>query len=276
MKKENKPKVDKEYKWWGIGAIIGGLILMYFTNIIVGAIVLMFGIVTLILRKDWNLLVIGILVILLGGTYFIDELMSKQSFSYISVILILIGVYALIRYYKSGEKEVSNKKKLLIIGLVLLVLIMLVSTFLFESTISTENIKIKIYGEYFTSNDSLYSEYSLNKGLADGTYTTEYAYNELTKIEKEINESETKINEASKYSLITYIRWSGFSERKEYTEIYPNGYRSMIDFERTLISAGAFEEKCDSSGCNDGWCKVEGTDYCCPKPNMKIVDGYCY
>jgi len=27
--------------------------------------------------------------------------------------------------------------------------------------------------------------------------------------------------------------------------------------------------------CDEGWYEVEGTDFCCPEPNMEIVDGYC-
>ncbi len=27
--------------------------------------------------------------------------------------------------------------------------------------------------------------------------------------------------------------------------------------------------------CANGWYPVEGTDYCCPEPDMEIVDGYC-
>jgi hypothetical protein len=27
--------------------------------------------------------------------------------------------------------------------------------------------------------------------------------------------------------------------------------------------------------CEEGWFEVEGTDFCCPEPNMEIVDGYC-
>jgi hypothetical protein len=28
--------------------------------------------------------------------------------------------------------------------------------------------------------------------------------------------------------------------------------------------------------CEDGWYKVEGSDFCCPEPGMEIIDGYCY
>lgn len=27
--------------------------------------------------------------------------------------------------------------------------------------------------------------------------------------------------------------------------------------------------------CDEGWYEVEGTDFCCPEPNMEIIDGYC-
>ena len=94
-----------------------------------------------------------------------SAMMIEEHFPYIALLQILIGVYALIQYYESDEKEVSGKKKIAIIGIVLLALIVLVSTFFSEATISTEEARLESYGEYFTSNDSIYSAYFLNKGL---------------------------------------------------------------------------------------------------------------
>ncbi len=271
-----KPDIKKVCMWWGVGLIILGMLIMYSANIIIGAIVLMVGVISIVLRKDWNLALIGALIVLLGGTNIIDAVMIEQHFSYIGLAQILLGIFALKQYYTSDKKEVSNKKKIIIIGIVLLVLIILIPTFFSEVIINTEEAKLKVYGEYFISNDSIYSEYSLNKGLESGTYSLEFANNQLTEIEKEVNESEMKINEASKYSLITYTRWSSLNERKEYEEIFPKGYRDNIAFERKLIEAGVFTNKCiDTTGCANGWCKVKGTDFCCPRANMEIIDGHC-
>lgn len=229
-----KEDVNKKYKLWGIGLIIWGLIFIYGINIIIGAIILMMGVITLVLRKDWNLALIGFLIILLGGTKIIDGVMIEQSFSYFGLVLILLGAYSLKQYYNSNGKDISNMKKMLLIGIVLLTLILLILTFFSESTINTEEIKIKIYSEKLTSQEV--GSYSwLAKEVESGEVTLEYAYNILSEDEKIVNESERKIDEASKYSLVTYTRWSSLGERREYNRIYPDGFRSSLPLERTLM-----------------------------------------
>ncbi|MBS3076696.1 hypothetical protein J4233_00315 [Candidatus Pacearchaeota archaeon] len=276
LKTKAKPNLKENCKWWGIGLIVAGIILIYFTSMIVGAVLLMLGVVSLVIRKDWNLAIIGAIIILWGEANLMSAMMIEEHFPYIALLQILIGVYALIQYYESDEKEVSGKKKIAIIGIVLLALIVLVSTFFSEATISTEEARLESYGEYFTSNDSIYSAYFLNKGLESGTYSLEYAYNQLSEIENGVNECERKINEALKYSLVTYTGWGGVSKREEYERIYPESYRGSLDLERDLIEAGVFTNKClDTTGCENGWCKVEGTNYCCPRRNMEIVNGRC-
>ncbi len=278
MKKEDKTKLDieKKCKSWGIVVIIGGLLTMYFSNMIVGAIILFIGVVTIILRKDWNLAVIGTLIILLGGVRLIDVIVYDffgMMYGLFSIILIVGGVYALVKYYKTGA---TNIKKNILIVITILSLVILVGTFISEGKISFEEAMMENYGEFFTGNDTYYNEYALNVGLEDGTYTIEHVYEVLDELEKNINESEAIMLEASKYSLLTYVRWSSLSERNEYTTIYPESYRSSINMERNLIEAGVFTNKClDTTGCENGWCKVEGTEYCCPRRNMEIVNGRC-
>ncbi len=278
MKKEDKTKLDieKECKSWGIVVIIGGLLTMYFSNMIVGAIILFSGVVTIILRKDWNLAVIGTLIILLGGVRLIDVIVYDffgMMYGLFSIILIVGGVYALVEYYKTGA---TNIKKNILIVITILSLVILVGTFISEGKISFEEAMMENYGEFFTGNDTYYNEYALNVGLEDGTYTIEHVHEVLDELEKNINESEAIMLEASKYSLLTYVRWSSLSERNEYTTIYPESYRSSINMERNLIEAGVFTNKClDTTGCENGWCKVEGTEYCCPRRNMEIVNGRC-
>jgi len=272
---ETKSDINKGCKWWGIGIIILGILMIYFSNMIVGAIFLFVGIVTIILKQDWNLLLIGTLIILLGGVRLIDVVIYDvfgMVYGLFSIILIAGGVYALVESYKIGA---TNTKKNILIVITLLSLVILVGTFISEGKISFEEAMMENYGEFFIGNDT-FSEYDLNVGLEEGLYTIEYAYEVLDNLEKNINESEAIMLEASKYSLLTYIRWSSLSERKEYTIIYPEGYRRSISMERNLIEAGVFTNKClDTTGCENGWCKVEGTNYCCPRQNMKIVNGYC-
>lgn len=275
MKKNTATKLDikKWCMWWGIGVIIGGLLLMYFSNMIIGAIILFLGVVTIILRKDWNLAVIGTLIILLGGANLINAITSGEYFSIWAFFQILIGVWALIEYYRAGA---TNSKKIVLIGITLLCLIILITTFSFEATYNTESYKLELTKDYFTSNDTIYSESALNRGLVDGTYTIEDAYKQLTDIELSVNESEMKMIAASRYSLVTYTRWSSLSERNEYTDIWADYCRSSISMERTLIEGGVFTNKCvDTTGCDNGWCRVAGTNYCCPRANMEIIDGRC-
>lgn len=231
---KTKHNVNKDFKWWGIGLIFLGVFFIWYTNILVGAIVLMVGVVTIVLRKDWNLALIGFLIILLGGTKIIDVVMIEQSFSYFGLVLILLGIYSLKQYYKFGGKEISDKKKMLLIGIISLTLIILIPTFFSEATISTEEARLKIYGEILTSKD-IGSFSWLAKEVESGAVSLEYAYDQISEFEKMVNESERKIDEASKYSLVTYTRWSELSERREYNKIYSESYRSSIPLERTLM-----------------------------------------
>ena len=245
VKKNSEVKTDleKKFKWWGIGLIILGLLFIYGINIIIGAIILMTGVVTLIIRKDWNLTLIGFLIILLGGTKIIDVVMIEQSFYYFGLLLIFFGVYALKQYYSLNGKDISDRKKMFLIGIVLFTLILLILTFFSELTISREEITIKVYSEKLTSQDI--GSYSwLAKEVESGAVTLEYAYNILSEDEKIVNESERKIDEASKYSLVTYTRWSSLDERREYNRIYPAGFRSSMSLERTLM------EVCSKRKCS--------------------------
>ncbi|MFH1801400.1 MAG: matrixin family metalloprotease [archaeon] len=71
------------------------------------------------------------------------------------------------------------------------------------------------------------------------------------------------------------------SSRCEITEI-DSEYISCL---RYIYSNGEIEGNCDFPNvihekepeyvCDEGWYPVAGTDYCCPEPNMRIVDDYC-
>lgn len=56
---------------------------------------------------------------------------------------------------------------------------------------------------------------------------------------------------------------------------------NIISCLKKIYSNGEFDGDCskvnfssNKVSCEEGWYEVEGTDYCCPEPNMKIVDGY--
>jgi len=288
MKKENKakPDINKECKWWGIILIIVGIITFFTSGIITGVIVLLLGLTALLFRKDWNLALIGTWFIFLGGLNIILEILAftssltESSFSWfilIGIVQFLIGIYLLTHYYKADGKEISEKRKMnkniVIFGIVLFLLVVLISTWKAEATISIEQDMLNnIRDELFIYNSTdLYIE-----GVKSGALSYEFANSELSRIEERVNESDMKIKEALKYSIITYIDYFSVENRYvvSFTELSVTNLRVRLDLTRNELDYA--KEKClDSSGCNNGWCKVEGTDYCCPRPNMKIVNGYC-
>jgi hypothetical protein len=54
--------------------------------------------------------------------------------------------------------------------------------------------------------------------------------------------------------------------------IYSNGEQGNCDEEVVFLDDPGYG---DYSSCEDGWYLVEGTDYCCPGPNMEIVEDMC-
>jgi len=203
-KSATKPDIKKWCKWWGIVLIVVGAIILFLININLGVIVLLIGLTSLLFRKDWNLAMIGAFLILLGGLNIMVQLNGfhifvDEEFSFVSLFLgivqLVVGIIVLTQYYKVDGKEVSGKKKILIIGLISLVLILLIPTYLSEATIRTEQIRLEDYGDFFTSKD-FGSEYYLNKGLESGIYSPELVNNQLSELEKRINESERKIKDA--------------------------------------------------------------------------------
>lgn len=66
-----------------------------------------------------------------------------------------------------------------------------------------------------------------------------------------------------------------------YTSFYQSMNNKYVSCLKYIYSNGK-QENCSNvnfmqfeSSCKDGWFQVDGTDYCCPEPNMRIVNGYC-
>ena len=77
--------------------------------------------------------------------------------------------------------------------------------------------------------------------------------------------------------------YSAETSRKCKTTKIDDEYVSCLNY---IYSNGKYEGNCSISnyyiyedtseyGCSEGWYEVIGTDYCCPEPNMEIIDGYC-
>ena len=121
--------ISNEYNWWGIGLIIAGMIAFVFPTVLdttVGISALLLGVVVLIFRKIWTLLVIGAFILSLGILNIIITLIdfSQSGFIVLGIVQILIGISVLKQYSK---KLVGNNFG--IASLILGILSILISLF---------------------------------------------------------------------------------------------------------------------------------------------------